>query len=66
MPQYKQEYTSIELDCYPSEEGKYILSQYLESLQLMAKSLDASSETSSDAGAGFFWRLKIEAFGEWT
>jgi len=62
---YKQEYSSIEIDDYPDEQTIYILSQYLESLQLMAKSLNKSSELSVDGGAGFSWKIKIECKGEW-
>ena len=61
----KQEYSSIEIDGYPDNETLYILSQYLESLQLMAKSLNKSSEISIEGGAGFSWRIKVEAKGEW-
>jgi len=61
----KQEYSSIEIDGYSDNETLYILSQYLESLQLMAKSLNKSSEVSIEGGAGFSWRVKVEAKGEW-
>jgi len=62
----KQEYSTIEIDGYPDDQSIYILSQYLESLQLMAKSLNKSSEISIDGGAGFSWKIKIECWGEWS
>ena len=62
----KKEYSRIEIDGYPDDESLYILSQYLESLQLMAKSLNKSSEIGDEGGAGFSWKIKIEAFGEWS
>jgi len=62
---YKQEYSSIEIDSYPDDEDMYVLSQYLESLQLMAKSLNKSSEISIEGGASFSWKIKITAEGEW-
>lgn len=61
----KQEYSSIEIDSYPDEDNVYVLSQYLESLQLMAKSLNRSSEISIEGGASFRCKIKITAIGEW-
>lgn len=62
----KKEYSSIEIDGYPDDESIDILSQYLDSLQLMAKSLNKSSEISIEGGAGFSWKIKITAEGEWS
>jgi len=64
--EYKQEYSSIEIDMYPDKDSINIIKQYLESLQLMAKSLNKSSEINIEGGAGFGWKIKIEASGEWT
>ena len=65
MSEDKQEYSSIEVDYYPDDESLYVLSQYLESLQLMAKSLNKSSEMGDEGGAGFGWKIKITAEGGW-
>lgn len=64
--QEKEIYTELELDFYPDKDSIDTVVQFLESLKLMSKSLNKSSEIALEGGAGFYWELKITAKGEWS
>lgn len=62
----KEIYTEIEVEGYPDKPSVDTVMQFLESLKLMAKSLNKSSDIDIDAGAGFNWKITIAATGEWS
>jgi len=59
-------YSELEIDCFPDKESIQTITQFLQSLKQMAEALNKSSEIAVDGGAGFSWRIKITAEGEWT
>lgn len=64
--QEREIYTEVEVDGYPDEDSVDTVTQFLESLKLMSKSLNKSSEIAMEGGAGFSFQLKITAKGNWS
>lgn len=64
--QEREIYTEVEIDGYPDKDSIDTVAQFLESLKLMSKSLNESSEIAMEGGAGFSWELKITAKGNWS
>ena len=62
----RQEYSKIEVDFFPDGKSEEIIYQFLSSLRQMAEALEKSSEESINGGAGFNWKIKITAKGEWS
>jgi len=55
----KEIYTELEVDFYPDKESIDTVMQFLESLKLMSRALNRSSDIAIDGGAGFSFQLKI-------
>jgi len=63
--EFNPPYTEIEIDCFPEPEWKETLDLFFRSLTEMGGALNKSSDLSIEGGAGFHWKLKITAKGEW-
>lgn len=55
-----QEYNCLEVNDYPGKESIAMITKFLEGLRKIAEAQNESSD-----GAGFDWKLKIEAEGKW-
>jgi len=58
-------YSELEIDYFPDKDSIQTIAQFLQSLKQMAQALNKSSEIAVDGGAGFSWKIKITAFGQW-